>query len=46
MAENEMIFDSAILQNIAVHKIHKAKKAELSDFPSYLNDNIINYFRN
>ena len=45
MAENEMIFDSSILQNIAVHKIHKAKQAKLSDFPSYLNDNIINYFK-
>jgi len=45
MAGNEMIFDSSILQNIAVHKIEKAKKAELSDFPSYLNKEIISYFK-
>ncbi|MBT3756047.1 MAG: DEAD/DEAH box helicase, partial [Candidatus Cloacimonetes bacterium] len=43
--ENEIIFDSSILQNIAVHKVHKAKKAELKDFPSYLNGNTINYFK-
>ncbi|MBT4575976.1 MAG: DEAD/DEAH box helicase, partial [Candidatus Cloacimonetes bacterium] len=43
--ENEIIFDSSILQNIAVHKVLKAKKAELKDFPSYLNGNTINYFK-
>ncbi|MDA3813377.1 MAG: DEAD/DEAH box helicase [Candidatus Cloacimonetes bacterium] len=46
MAGNEMIFDSSILQNMAIHKIDKAKKAELSDFPSYLSNRLINYFKN
>ncbi len=31
MAENEIIFDSSILQNIAVHKIEKAETAKLCD---------------
>ena len=45
MAGNEIMFDSSILQNIAVHKIEKAKKAEISDFPSYLHKDIISYFQ-
>jgi len=46
MTDNKMIFDSSILQNISIHRINKAKKAELCDFPSYFNKEIINYFQN
>lgn len=38
------ILHRSILQNIAIHKTHKACKAKLSEFPKTLNEKIINYF--
>jgi len=45
IVSKDKILHSSILQNIAVHKIYKAKQAILSDFPDTLDEKIINYFK-